>query len=94
MLGVELVKDKKTKEPFDPGVQFCGRVAHAALKRGLFIEAGAGNDRGRAGDMIMFGPPFIIGREEIDEVVSILDEALTEAEKNADDPSAGPGASF
>ncbi len=94
MVGVELVKDKSTKKPYAPEVQFCGRVAHAALKRGLFIEAGNGCDRGRAGDMIMFGPPFIISREDIDETLEILDRALTEAEAGADDPSAGPGGSF
>ncbi len=94
MVGVELVRNKETREPYLPEVQFCGRVAHAALKRGLFIEAGNGCDKGRAGDMIMFGPPFIITREELDESLGILDQALSEAEQNADDPSLGPGASF
>ena len=44
--------------------------------------------------MIMFGPPFVITREDIDETLEIISQALTEAEKGADDPSAGPGASF
>ena len=94
MVGVELVRDKKTKATYAPEVQFCGRVAHAALERGLFIEAGNGCDKGRAGDMIMLGPPFVITEQEIDQALEILDQALTEAEQKADDPLAGPGASF
>jgi len=34
-------------------------------------------DRGQTGDMIMFGPPFIITKEQIDEAVSILREVLS-----------------
>ena len=36
MIGVELVRDKAAKAPYAPEIQFCGRVAHAALKRGRF----------------------------------------------------------
>ena len=36
---------------------------------------------GKAGDMVMFGPPFIVTHEQIDEMVEILDETITEEEK-------------
>ncbi len=77
MLGVELVEDKKTKQPFDPTFGYSARVASECLKRGLFIEHSTGCDRGQAGDMIMLGPPFIITKDQINEVMDILREVLS-----------------
>jgi adenosylmethionine-8-amino-7-oxononanoate aminotransferase len=81
MRGIEFVKDKKTKEPLDPQSTFYLRLAQEALGRGLFIESSGGCDRGKAGDMMMFGPPFIVTEPQIDEMVGILDETLTALEK-------------
>ncbi len=90
MQGVEFVADKATRRPLDKSLGFSARLAHECLKRGLFIEYSSGCDRGQAGDMIMFGPPFIITEEQIEEMVSILEEVL------AGDltTSGGPGLSF
>jgi len=81
MIGIEFVRDKESKEPLDPAAAFWMQLSSEALKRGLFIETSAGCDRGQAGDQMMFGPPFIITREEIDEIVHIFDETLTTVEK-------------
>jgi adenosylmethionine-8-amino-7-oxononanoate aminotransferase len=81
MVGLEFVKDQATKEPLDPKVKYHLRVAQACLERGMYIEYAGGCDRGRAGDMVMFGPPFIVTRDQIDEMVGILDQALTAEEK-------------
>jgi adenosylmethionine-8-amino-7-oxononanoate aminotransferase len=83
MRGIEFVKDKGTKEPLDPQFMFYLKLAHAALERGLFIESSGGCDRGRAGDMMMFGPPFIITEAQIDDMVGVFDETLTAVEKSA-----------
>ena len=79
--GVEFVQDKKTKQTLDPELHFSQQVQDEALARGVHIEASFGCDRGQAGDMILFGPPFIITREQIDEMVEVLDESLTTVEK-------------
>jgi len=81
MRGIEFVKDKKTKEPIDPKTMFFSQLAHEALNQGMFIEASGGCDRGQAGDMMMFGPPFITTREQIDEMVGLFDEVLSVLEK-------------
>jgi 4-aminobutyrate aminotransferase-like enzyme len=73
MWGVEFVKDKVTKEPLDPKLKFHQRVAHRALDMGLFMESSGGCERGKAGDMIMFGP-LMIADEEI-EMNETLDES-------------------
>ena len=83
MQGIEFVKDKESKTPLDPDIRFFSRLAHEALSRGLFLESSGGCDRGQAGDMIMFGPPFITTEAQIDEIVAIFDETLTAVEKQA-----------
>ena len=83
MRGLEFVKDKETKEPLDPGLHFSIQLAAETLERGLGVQFSAGCDRGQAGDMIYLGPPFIITKEQIDDLAAILDEALTEVEKKS-----------
>jgi adenosylmethionine-8-amino-7-oxononanoate aminotransferase len=53
-----------------------------ALGKGLGVQFSMGCDRGQAGDMIYLGPPFIITKAQIDDMVAILDKSLTEVEKN------------
>jgi adenosylmethionine-8-amino-7-oxononanoate aminotransferase len=81
MQGIEFVKDKETREPIDPQVKFFSRLARESIRQGMFIEASGGCDRGQAGDMIMFGPPFITTREQIDEIVDRFDGILSAVEK-------------
>jgi len=81
MRGIEFVKNKGTKEPLDPKIRFFSQLAQEALNQGMFIEASGGCDRGQAGDMMMFGPPFITTREQIDEMVGLFDEVLSVVEK-------------
>ena len=76
MQGIEFVADKATRAPLDPKLAFSARLSAACLDEGMFIEYGSGCDRGRAGDMVMFGPPFIITRAEIDEAVDTLKRVL------------------
>jgi taurine--2-oxoglutarate transaminase len=72
--GVELVKDRERREPFVPfnatGEAFApmARVWKAALERGLYLMT--------HWNVIMVCPPLTITREELDEGIGILDEAL------------------
>lgn len=81
MMGIEFVKDKDTREPMDPGLKFFQELAHQALDLGLFVEASAGCDRGRAGDMVMFGPPFVISKEQVEEMLELFAKALSLVER-------------
>lgn len=67
--GVELVKDRDTKELFHPSVGAGRRVWLAALEHGVIVRA-------VAGDVIAISPPFVITEEEIDEIVGVLDVAI------------------
>lgn len=80
MRGIEFVADKKTRAALDPGLGFFSRLVEECLDMGMYIEATGGCDRGRAGDQMMFGPPFIVTEDDIDEMIDILDRALTRVE--------------
>ena len=72
LLGVELVKDRVSKEPVDAGVitslvEFC-------RDNGVLVgRAGGGR---RYGNTIVFSPPLVITRAECDRVVEVLDRGL------------------
>jgi 4-aminobutyrate aminotransferase len=70
MVGVELVRNRTTKERASTERD---TVVSAAFKRGLLI-LGAGKNA------IRFSPPLILTRAQADVAVRIFDEALTEAE--------------
>jgi adenosylmethionine-8-amino-7-oxononanoate aminotransferase len=82
-IGVEFVKNKKTKEILDPDLHFSLQIQDEALLRGVHIESSFGCDKGQGGDMIVFGPPFIITEKEIDELVGIIGESLSVVESKA-----------
>ena len=79
--GIEFVRDKETRETLDPQIHFSQQIQDEALQRGVHIESSFGCDRGQAGDTIIFGPPFIITEEQIDEIIGIIDETLTAVER-------------
>jgi len=71
MIGVELVRDRKTKERAS---EERDAVVTAAFARGLLI-LGAGKNA------IRFSPPLVLTRDQADTAVRIFDEALTDVER-------------
>src|SRR4051812_15957075 len=75
--GIELVKDKATKETFtdDESERLLrGFLSRALLEAGLYCRA---DDRGDP--VVQLAPPLIIGQPEFDEIEQILRSVLTEA---------------
>lgn len=80
MIGVEFVSDKGTKTPFSQNISLTSKIVNKAKEKGLLVyPAGSGNE-GANGDAIIISPPFIITREEIDELVAIFSESILEIE--------------
>jgi 4-aminobutyrate aminotransferase len=73
MVGVELVRDRTTKER---AIDERDAVVTACFARGLLV-LGAGKNA------IRFSPPLVLSREQADTAVRIFDEALVEVEKSA-----------
>ncbi len=81
LMGIEMVKDKETKAPFDPNVRAAIQVHRIARQRGIMIFPTSGQILGTEGDQLLASPPFIITHDEIDMALDILDKSLTEFEK-------------
>ena len=90
--GIELVKDKATKETFDDDESerlLRGFLSKALFEAGLYCRA---DDRGDP--VIQLAPPLIVDQSEFDEIEQILRAVLTEAWRSltADLLTSGSGA--
>ena len=72
--ALEIVKNKGTKENFDPYGKVGKQIAEICQKNGLIVRA--------IGDVIAICPPLIITEEQVDEMFDILEASLTEFKKS------------
>ncbi|MCH2310064.1 MAG: aspartate aminotransferase family protein [SAR202 cluster bacterium] len=73
LCAVELVKNRETKEKFDPEFKLTDKANLLMKEHHLF---------GRAGDVIPIAPPLCINTDEIDHFVTQLDMVITKLEAN------------
>lgn len=73
MIGVELVRDRRTREPASLET---AKVCWRSWQLGLLITFLRGN-------VLRIVPPLVISEAEIDRATAILDEALTDVERGA-----------
>jgi adenosylmethionine-8-amino-7-oxononanoate aminotransferase len=78
--AVEFVADKAVKRPFSPAHNFAGRVAAAALKRGLLVYPMQGCVNGISGDHLLLAPPAVITASQITWSIEQLAAAIREAQ--------------
>jgi len=64
MIGIELVRDRETNEPFRRSDTVAERILQAARESGLLLYSSTGHVDGTNGDLVMLGPPFSISDEE------------------------------
>ena len=67
--AVEIVRDKATKESFDPKAAVGAFLVRRAQHHGLIL-------RNMPGDIVAFCPPLIVGDSEIDEMMACFGKAL------------------
>ena len=77
LIGVELVRDRETKESFPTAWHVSRRIGRATLERGLVSYPGSGTVDGMRGDHLLYAPPLSLSRDEADELVEILDASLS-----------------
>jgi alanine-glyoxylate transaminase / (R)-3-amino-2-methylpropionate-pyruvate transaminase len=70
MLGIELVKDRQSKEP---AKEECAQVLERCKELGLLLGKG-----GLWGQTIRFSPPMCINQQDADFLLEVLDGALSE----------------
>ena len=74
LMAIEIVKDRKTKERYPGGSdgEFSKRFTDLVRDKGLAI---------RVGDNITLSPPLTITTDIVDDIIEILDQSLTEMER-------------
>jgi len=70
LAGVELVRDKATKEPFDVDARVGFQVAYAARRRGVLIRP--------LGDIVVLVPPPAVSLDELETLMDVTAESITE----------------
>lgn len=74
--GIELVKDRGTKAPFDTSLKLHAKIKAAAMQQGLMCYPMGGTINGKDGDHILLAPPFIITEAHITEIVDKLGRSI------------------
>jgi 4-aminobutyrate aminotransferase-like enzyme len=73
MIGVELVKDRETKEP---AAKEAAAVRRFAREAGVLIGVG-----GQGGNVVRIQPPLVIEDAALDRALDVVDEALGAASR-------------
>jgi 4-aminobutyrate aminotransferase len=68
MIGVELVRDRATREP---APELAGRVVVEALRRGVLLLGG-----GVYGNVISLSPPFVVTEPQLEVAVEVIRECM------------------
>jgi adenosylmethionine-8-amino-7-oxononanoate aminotransferase len=72
IVGIELVRDRRTRELFDKGQAPGPRICRHAFERGLIMRGSL--------HVVQLTPPLIITETEVDEILDILEECITAVE--------------
>jgi putrescine aminotransferase len=72
--GIELVRDRDTKELYDVTVGVARRIWLDALEQGVIV-------RPLPGDVVAICPPFVISEQQIDQIALVLDKAIARVAK-------------
>jgi adenosylmethionine-8-amino-7-oxononanoate aminotransferase len=78
-VGIELVADRATREPFDPALALSARIGRAAAAEGLLCYPVGGNVDGVRGDAVILAPPFNASAAELEEIRWLFGRALRRA---------------
>ena len=71
--GLGLVADRDTGAPFPRSAAFADKVASIALDNGVWVYP---SGSGIFDDAIMFGPPFVVTEDDIDQMVTVARRAI------------------
>lgn len=82
LLGIEFVRDKSTRVPFDPSDGIAEKIRATAMDAGILTYPTQGCVDGIRGDHILLAPPFIISPEESALIATALRSALAKVFPN------------
>ncbi len=74
--GIELVRDRATREPYSAAERIGRRVCDAALRHGVLLRP--------LGDVIVLWPPLAISLEQLAEIVAAVDCGIAEVTQGSE----------
>ena len=75
-IGLEIVKDRETKTPFDPSMRIAAHLKKTAFDNGLICYPMSGTRDGKHGDHILLAPPFTFDEEHRAELLEKLEKSI------------------
>jgi len=78
-LALELVRERASREPFDPKRALHAAVKREAMARGLLVYPMGGTIDGERGDHVLLAPPFTVAEPDLTTIVERLGEAVDAA---------------
>lgn len=78
LAGIELVLNKTTKTPIPRNFKAAEHLTEILFEKGLITWINTGQIDGENGDLITLGPPLIITKEQVDEMMSLLKLGIQE----------------
>ena len=78
-VGVELVRDRSSKTPFDPSHKLHAKIKAQAMNNGLMVYPMGGTIDGNLGDHVLLAPPFIVTEQHVEQIVDLLAQSIDEA---------------
>ncbi|KND62152.1 Adenosylmethionine-8-amino-7-oxononanoate aminotransferase [Candidatus Burkholderia verschuerenii] len=75
-VGVELVRDRASKQAFDPKHKLHAVIKSEAMKFGLMVYPMGGTVDGKNGDHVLLAPPFICTSAQIETIAERLSDAI------------------
>lgn len=77
---MEFVKDKTTKEPFDPRTRLSSLIQEKGLQPeyAVSLYGCPGTVDGIRGDHVVLAPPYIVSKDEIDIIVEVTARVLAD----------------
>ena len=76
LVGIEFVADRESHQPYPRRMKLTEQIIGTALNNGLIIRGRFGTGTQVDGDHILISPPFIITKEECDELVATLEVTI------------------
>lgn len=75
-IGIELVADKTSKQPFDPSLKLHAKIKKKAMENRLMVYPMGGTIDGVNGDHILLAPPFIIDEDNVAQITERLSNSI------------------
>jgi adenosylmethionine-8-amino-7-oxononanoate aminotransferase len=68
MAAVEVVADRKTREPFEPSLAVGPRIARAMRDAGVVTRV--------KGESVLFAPPLVVTEDQVDTMINVTGDAI------------------